>query len=280
MRLRTLISNPPILVKMAQSFEKLAKSCIIRFTPTNVRFIVKTDSEGGVQVWSQLTPEHVFSEYTVSSMYDNEINLEMVLEHFLRALRSSQNALSVTMRLAKKEGIPLLSVVISNQSRTGKVMALNQDVPVRVLGPRQIDHIREPLVPEPQVNILMPSLTNIRSIVERMKTISNTLEISANTNGEFRLKVESELVEIVTYYKNLINPELDLVSQPAGGEAGSTRPGASEPGQSEEGGGPSRDFVSAQVDIRNFTKFLHSHHVVPNNVVCCIIENFAVVIHV
>ncbi|KAJ1970210.1 Checkpoint protein hus1 [Dimargaris xerosporica] len=171
------------------------------------------------------------------------------------------------MKLTKKENIPLLSIIISNQSRTGKVMALNQDIPVRVLGPRQMEHIHEPLVPEPQVNILMPSLMSIRSIAERMKAISNTIEVSANTNGELRLKVESELVQIVTYYKNLLNPELDVTSQ-----VGTPRETAT--------ARDAHDFVSAKVDIRNFIKFLHSYHVAPNNVVCCIIENFAVVIHV
>ncbi|KAJ1653148.1 Checkpoint protein hus1 [Dispira simplex] len=271
MRLRTQITNAPILSKMAQSLEKLTKSCILRFTPHSVRFIVKTDTEGGVQVWSQLSPEHVFSEYTVTSVNNDEINLEVVIEHLVRALRSSHNALGVSMRLAKKENIPLLSIIINHQSRTGKVLSLNQDIPVRVLGKHQMEHIREPLVPEPQVNILMPSLNNIRSIAERMKGISSTLEVSANTNGEFRLKVENELVQVVTYYKNLVNPELDISSQLDSASRSQSRPStARDPGH----------FASAKIDIRNFIKFLHSHHVVPNNVVCCIIEEFAVVIHV
>ncbi|KAJ1906549.1 Checkpoint protein hus1 [Tieghemiomyces parasiticus] len=256
---------------MAQSFEKLAKSCILRFDPESLRFIVKTDTEGGVQVWSQLAPDHIFSEYHVASAYNNEINLEVVLDHLLRALKSSTNALSVAMRLTKKEGIPILSIIISNQSRTGKIMSLSQDVPVRALTALQVEHIKEPIVPEPQVNILMPSLSNVRTIVDRMRSISNTLEVSASTNGEFRLKAQSELVEIVTYYKNLLNPELELSSQLDGTDGQESTSGQSS---------SSRGFSSAQVDIRNFIKFLYSHHVAPNNVVCCIIENFALVMHV
>jgi len=41
-----------------------------------------------------------------------------------------------------------------------------------------------------------------------MKSMSNYLTISANYNGEFTLKIETESVSVETYFKDLICPEL------------------------------------------------------------------------
>ena len=37
---------------------------------------------------------------------------------------------------------------------------------------------------------------------------------------------------------------------------------------------------SVTVDVRHFEKFLHSGFIKPENVICCISENFALILHV
>lgn len=41
-------------------------------------------------------------------------------------------------------------------------------------------------LPPLQVNILLPHLSTLRTVCERLKTISSTITISANRRGEFR----------------------------------------------------------------------------------------------
>ncbi len=47
--------------------------------------------------------------YRIESAMDNEIYLEMHSEFCLRALKSAQDAAEVTMKLAKKDNLPVLS---------------------------------------------------------------------------------------------------------------------------------------------------------------------------
>jgi len=54
----------------------------------------------------------------------------------------------------------------------------------------------------------MPPLVSVRTIIDRMKSMSNYLTISANYNGEFRLKIETESVLVETYFKDLMAPDL------------------------------------------------------------------------
>jgi len=54
----------------------------------------------------------------------------------------------------------------------------------------------------------MPPLVSVRTIIDRMKSMSNYLTISANYNGEFRLKIETESVSVETYFKDLMAPDL------------------------------------------------------------------------
>ncbi|KAJ1935229.1 Checkpoint protein hus1 [Linderina pennispora] len=183
----------------------------------------------------------------------------------MRALKSAQGALRTTLKLTKKQGLPLLSLIIQNQSSTGREMKLSQDVPVRVLTPQQMEAIREPLVPDSQVHIMMPPLNSVRSIAERMKTMGDRVAISANREGEMTIRVTNELVDITTFFRGLENLSYDASQEPSA----STTPGRA-PG----------DHFTAVVDMKNFLRFLQSYHVAPKNIVCCIIEQHAVVFYV
>lgn len=49
----------------------------------------------------------------------------------------------------------------------------------------------------------MPTMRSIRSIVERMKTMSHYLIVSANKNGRVTLKIETNLVNLSAHFPNL-----------------------------------------------------------------------------
>ncbi|OMJ07317.1 Checkpoint protein hus1 [Smittium culicis] len=157
----------------------------------------------------------------IESACENNIFLEFQIENLLRALRSAQNAENVVIRLTKKNKIPLLSLVISsyvniytslpqpiyfNQIRAGRPIMITQDIPIRILTPMQMSHVKEPSLPSADVYILLPQINSLRSVAERMKTINDYINISANNNGELVLTSTSDLVDIQTFYKGLTNP--------------------------------------------------------------------------
>jgi len=106
---------------------------------------------------------------------------------------------------------------------------------------------------------MMPPLKLVRNVVDRLKNISDYLVISANMAGLLKLSVELEMVTIATFYKNLEHPQIEGKSPP--------RPN---PEQTAE----------VKVDIKKFSRFLYSSQVSPNNVICCLVENRALVLHV
>lgn len=55
---------------------------------------------------------------------------------------------------------------------------------------------------------MLPSITLLKTITEKLKQFSNYVTVSANMNGEFRLSVESEHGDAESYFDELLNPEL------------------------------------------------------------------------
>jgi len=106
---------------------------------------------------------------------------------------------------------------------------------------------------------MMPPLRLLRHVIDKMKNVGDFLSIYANMAGELKFKVETDMVTIQTSYSNLEHPQIEGRSPPR-----------LNPDQSAE----------VKVDIKKFARFLFSYLVQPTNVICCIVEKRAVVLHV
>ncbi|KAJ2794907.1 Checkpoint protein hus1 [Coemansia furcata] len=261
MRFRTLVTNSNLLLRIVQSIDKLSKTAILKLTPTKLHIIVITDIDSGLQLWSDVVNSALFSDYHIESAQDNEIYVEFNIDNLQRALRSTQGgALGVTLKLTKKQGMPVLSLIIRSQSAGGRDISLCQDVPVRMLSAQQMAQIGEPQVPEGQIHIMMPPLNNVRSIAERMKSVGDRVSVSVNRDGDMNVRVANDLVDITTFFRGLETLTYD------------TQGAAVDRGPNE--------FYTAVVDMKNFVRFLQSYHVAPKNIVCCVVEHHALVFYV
>ncbi|KAJ2826067.1 Checkpoint protein hus1 [Coemansia erecta] len=264
MRFRAEVSNSNLLMRIVQCVERLAKNAVLKLTERKLHIVVVSDGEGGLQMWSDVDPAALFTGYRVESLHGNEIHLEFNIDNLLRALRSAQGAQQAVLKLAKKQGLPVLALGIQGVSGTGRRLTLHQDVPVRVLTPEQVGALREPEVPDAHVHIMMPPLSSVRSVAERMRLMGDRMSVSASGEGQLTLRVASDRVDITTYFRGLENMSHDAASgeaETAGGRAG-------------------REFRTATVDMKNFTRFLHSHHIAPRNIICAILEHHALVFYV
>jgi len=253
---RVLNEKCGLFIKVCTTVKKINKECVIHLTERKVQFILTSEvTEGGVQVWSGINAASLLEDYRIESLNSNEIAFEINVDHLQRALKSGQYAQEITIKLTKKNGIPFLSLAIENSQQ----MTIIQDVPIVLLSSQQLAQYTEPHLPDPEVHIMMPPLKLLRHVIDKMKNVSDYVSIEANMAGKLVFKVETEMVTIHTNYVNLEHPQI-------------------------EGRSPPRlnldQKAEVKVDIKKFARFLYSYQVGPRNVICCIVEGRAVVLHV
>ena len=163
-------------------------------------------------MWAQINVANVFSDFKIESNTDNQIFLEFIPTALSKALRSSQGAASIIIRLAKRtsNNTPILSFAFSGATRGGHSLDIVQEMSVRVLKLTELEEMaKEPMCPEPDVHIMLPLPSEtMRGVVERMKNLDSLITVSANLQGIFRLRVNSDLANVETEWRNLKHPEI------------------------------------------------------------------------
>ncbi|KAG8572295.1 hypothetical protein GDO81_012006 [Engystomops pustulosus] len=244
--------------RVVNTITKLTKSCTLRLTANNLYFIL-TDkvANGGVSMWCELCQANFFDEYQMEgvSAEQNEIYLELAPENLSRALKTAQNAKAVKIKLTNRH-CPCLTVAVELPSLSSTSRIVTHDIPVSVIPRRLWNDFKEPTVPTFDVSIYLPTIKTMKSVVERMKNLSNLIVIEANRNGEINLKIETDLVSVSTHFKDLGNPP--WVSDDASQSSTQER---------------DTDVMSeATVDIKKLLQFLAGQQVNPNKAICNIVH--------
>lgn len=89
----------------------------------------------------------LFDQLVIESKAGNVIGLSMSLSNLQRALKSGTTAPSVVAKLSRRTGSPCLSFEI----RLVDEIVITQDVPVQVLVARELESLKEPALPAPDV---------------------------------------------------------------------------------------------------------------------------------
>lgn len=105
---------------------------------------------------STIRVEAIFSSYRIQSNSNNEISLLLsadALSQVLRPLTLPGVSLEdVTMKLAKKNDVPVLNFEIATASRGGRTVRVSHDVRIDIMKPQDVAELKEPLCPEPDVS--------------------------------------------------------------------------------------------------------------------------------
>ncbi|KAF9364841.1 hypothetical protein BGX34_000190 [Mortierella sp. NVP85] len=297
MRLRARIQRN--LLFFTQAVEKIGKSCYIKFAPEYVAFGAihgVTDNNhttgGSIQCWSRIPMENLFHEYRIESNSNNEINLEMKVEDLLVAMRSCTNASAVLMRMTGQRAEPYLTFTITTEDHLGGMRPITQNVPIikimTIDGANNVSVFEEPMIPDPEVHIMLPQLERLKHITTSYKSIAEFVVISANLAGEMILTTSdgtqqlnhddmgegslsaryrmADKAHVETRFTNLHNP---VVQDDEGDHAHlvrlRTRP---------------KEFASVLVRVVDLQKVLQSQYVKPLNVICSIVPNHSVLFYV
>ncbi|KAH8983510.1 cell cycle checkpoint [Lactarius akahatsu] len=270
MRFRATIQNVPTFYRLIQTVEKLQKKCIINFSETSMRIICNQE-EGGVHVWSKIRIDALFTDYRILSHSNNEITLNLPTDALSTALRSASaehtGANEVVMKLAKKKNVPVLSFEIFGTTQMGRRVKVAHDVRIEVMKPADVALLTEPRCPEPDVQIMLPPLTKMRGVIERMRNLSDVIAVRANSSGCLRLSASTEVVKADITWNNCSHPRM------TGDNPSQARAGA-EDGRGEEDREPEPErpdpthLFSVLVHARSLLKFLNAHAVSKTTIAC------------
>ncbi|XP_015325500.1 checkpoint protein HUS1 isoform X2 [Bos taurus] len=168
--------------RVSNMIAKLAKTCTLRISPDKLNFILSDRvANGGVSMWCELEQENFFSEFQMEgvSAENNEIYLELTSENLSRALKTAQNARALKIKLTNKH-FPCLTVSIELLSVSSSSRVVTHDIPVKVIPRKLWKDLQEPTVPDADVSIYLPVLKTMKSVVEKMKNISNHLRLQTD----------------------------------------------------------------------------------------------------
>mmetsp|Transcript_43622 Transcript_43622/g.70851 ORF Transcript_43622/g.70851 Transcript_43622/m.70851 type:complete len:275 (-) Transcript_43622:396-1220(-) len=242
----TLIKSQLVVRTLQYAIEKISSNCIVHLTPTTVFFIVSASLGDGHIVWAEFAVVHLFTDFRVESKNKNEIMFEAQVKNLLRALKSASSSQDIGMRLTrdKATGIPYCTFEIQNAIQSAHMTNVTHDVPIEVYSPAQMSVIKEPVLADPEVSVELPPLKDLQHVVDRMKSIGTHLHLTLTAKGEMQLKVDTDMVYLTTFYKNL-------------GVRSS---------QSDE------SEAKALVDVKALGRALHTWQIAPRTVICCIVS--------
>ncbi|KAF4613723.1 hypothetical protein D9613_008149 [Agrocybe pediades] len=270
MRFRATVVSVQAFFRLIQSVGSLQKKCFIKFNETLMEAICNNETnEGGIQVWARIKIESLFDNYRIQSNANNQITMSLTCDALLGALKSASasttssttfDAEEVVMKLAKKDDQALLSFEIPGQTRNGQRVRVTHDVKIEIMRPSEAEKMTEPLCPPAMAMIVMPDLEKVRTIVDRMRQIADTLIVQGSNNGKLVLAVKTDAVDLRTEWANCENVETDVALDP------------------EEDPDPEK-LHTIYVSAKSFYKFL-TCHLVSTTTIVSICKNHCLIIYV
>jgi len=205
----------------------MAKYCVLRLTQDELCFNV--GDERIPVLWAVLSQRHFFAEYIMSgvSEQENEIYLEFDASMLARSLNSLRiMARSAKIKLTnKRQPCLTFEIDLSSMSSVDSRQCVH-DVPVKLIPRREWPEHKMPDIPEFdvsqtvlmqqrdidlakvklflfQISLDLPQLRYLRHIVDRMKTMSSQLTVTANKCGTLIVKIEMDYATVSTHFKGL-----------------------------------------------------------------------------
>ncbi|GJE85615.1 cell cycle checkpoint [Phanerochaete sordida] len=292
MRFRTNVDNVAGFYRIVQALAQLQKKFVMKFTETAMFIVCSSDiNEGGMQVWTNIKVSTLFVDYRIQSNANNEIGMTVSTEALLTTLRSACSPNSnnnsiltnteVIMRLAKKNDRAVLSFEIIGQSRSSRDMRIVQDVRIEMMRQQELDKLREPMCPEPDIHIMLPPLTKLRTVMERLRSQSDIIRVQANKAGRLDFAVSTDSIAIEVCWTGLQAPTFGKRASQAQNQSQSESQGESQEEQEDEASqsAAKERMCGVLVNVKSIMKFLQSH-VVCSSTIAGICQRHCLILYV
>jgi len=237
------------LLRVVQALQKVDRRCILHLTPQEddqARIILFPTALSSVAAYAGLPKSYWFDGYRIESQSGNNIGMEVDLQNMDRALKSAAGGDEVVIKLAKK-GVPVLTFDI--RTALGPIV---QDIPVSIVSSTRLEECREVEIAT-LPGVVLPSLANLCSVVERLKSLGNHASIKTviGERSSFSIEASSDAANLSASYEGL---EADPSSS------------TSEARESE-----------VELEVKNFGKALFAHQILPDQVLCYLLRNNALI---
>ncbi|CAM36539.1 conserved hypothetical protein [Leishmania braziliensis MHOM/BR/75/M2904] len=187
MRFKATLKDAKGLLGVLQVCRSSQRDCIVRLQSERIRFFSNTNAADGVQVWMRCPSSFLFSEMICDSGYEeHSITCEVLdlaqLIHIVKQVeareRSHQGTASrVQVRLARNGRCPLWRVAMQGLPGQPDV---SFDVPLRILGDREIKSLSPPPLERQHLQILVPDMLELTTFIDKLKnTAADSVTFSA-----------------------------------------------------------------------------------------------------
>ncbi|KAJ4812053.1 Hus1-like protein [Rhynchospora pubera] len=201
------------------ALEKMGRFCHVYLTPDHAMFLHGVFPEGGdgPQCVAQFGRDLLFRDYRISSQSDNRIAFAAEVSLLHRALHSaltihmqshSDPNAAIQIKLVKKlpVGAQSPSSYLSFETK-GPHAAVVQDVPISKPLSRadvlQLQSVLDSAQELPQTLVQVPDLSQLQSLVDRLKNVGDVLAVSITQYGDLHLKVSTSLVTVGSEFQKL-----------------------------------------------------------------------------
>uniref|UniRef100_A0A7S2A7M3 Checkpoint protein n=1 Tax=Trieres chinensis TaxID=1514140 RepID=A0A7S2A7M3_TRICV len=172
----------------------------------------------------------------------------------------------IVMKLAKRNGgLPCLCL---DASCAGGSVEVHHAIPVRIMRADEMQYHLPPRISMPDVQLELPPDRPLKTVAERLRTISPHVFIEGSMAGELTLRIDGDGASIRTFYNKLVPRFEDLKSAPEG--------------EQDENDFPAR--CTLKVDSKKLNACLHWQGTMVlgrsvEKAVLCMVENEMLVLH-
>ncbi|XP_061384691.1 checkpoint protein HUS1 [Danaus plexippus] len=274
MKFRAVMVDPgPMreLTHIVNTISKLSKECVLRLSDEKIFFIVSEDNSGPTPpvLWCEISQSNFFSEYQMIGIDEDhkDIYLGVVSASFAKSLVTLKTAKMLKIKLTKKQ-CPCLTLDIEMPSSISQqTRQVSHDIPVVVVPRKLWGEFNEPKIPQPDISIELPPLKQLRNTIDRMKSMSSEIIISASAEGRLTLQIKTDTAKVSTRFRGL---NVESFEGPIDHSDSETESQTCE---------DVSKICSCRIDAKKFSMFLNAEQISHNRTLCHIIHKRLVVLH-
>ncbi|XP_047036859.1 checkpoint protein HUS1 [Helicoverpa zea] len=249
---------------------KLSKECVLRLTDDHMYFIVSEENSGPSPpiLWCEIPQAMFCSEYQMIGLDEEHKDIYLALSsgNLARSLVTLKTAKSLKMKLTKKQ-CPCLTLeiempcVLSQQTRQ-----VTHDIPVTVIPRKLWADFHEPRIPSLDISIELPPLKQLRTTIDRMRTMASEVVIRASAEGRLTLQIKTDMAKVSTRFKGL---SVEAFGGPIDHSDSETDTQTNE---------DISRICNCRVDAKKLSMFLSADQISTNKTICSIVHRKLVIL--